>query len=126
VGQSAPSIEAGCGGQHRQRFSSGQISAKSGQSGRVVLPQHRSQRVQLPHSRPDHRLMGPGSDLDVLGNLSVAGDRAVVRPVQPDDLSQQMRIALIRLRPRGGPASAPGSALGVPPGARRATCGGRR
>jgi hypothetical protein len=32
--------------------------------------------------------MGPGSDLDVLGNLSVPGDRAVVRPVQPDDLSQ--------------------------------------
>ena len=46
--------------------------------------------------------MGPGGDLDVLGDLTVAGDRAVMRPVQPDDLGQQMRIRRIGLRPRRG------------------------
>jgi hypothetical protein len=29
-------------------------------------------------------------DLDVFGELAVAGDRAMMCPVQPDDLSQQM------------------------------------
>jgi hypothetical protein len=48
--------------------------------------------------------MGAGRDLDVFGELAVAGDRAVMRPVQPDDLSQQMRIGGIRLRPRRGMA----------------------
>ena len=28
-------------------------------------------------------------DLDVFGELAVAGDRAMMCPVQPDDLSQQ-------------------------------------
>ena len=46
--------------------------------------------------------MRPGGDLDVLGDLTVAGDPAVMRPVQPDDLGQQMRIRRIRLRPRRG------------------------
>ena len=43
--------------------------------------------------------MGAGGDLDVLSDLTVAGDRAMVRPVQPDDLSQQMRVGLVGLRP---------------------------
>ena len=46
--------------------------------------------------------MGAGGDLDVLGELAVAGDRAMMRPVLPDELSQQMRIGRIRLRPRRG------------------------
>jgi hypothetical protein len=36
--------------------------------------------------------MRPGRDLDVFGDLAVAGDPAVMRPIQPDDLGQQMRI----------------------------------
>ena len=44
--------------------------------------------------------MGPGRDLDMLGELGVPSDRAVMRPVHPDDLSQQMSIRGIRLRPR--------------------------
>ncbi len=48
--------------------------------------------------------MRPGGDLDVFGDLTVTGDPAVVRPIQPDDLGQQMRIARIRLRPRRGMA----------------------
>jgi hypothetical protein len=53
--------------------------------------------------------MGAGGDLDVLGELAVAGDRAMMRPVQPDALSQQMRIRGIRLRPRRGmPLPIPG------------------
>ena len=46
--------------------------------------------------------MGPGGDLDVLGDLRVPGDRAVMGPVQPDDLGQQMRIRGVGLRPRRG------------------------
>jgi hypothetical protein len=34
--------------------------------------------------------MGAGGNLDVLGELAAAGDPAMMRPVQPDDLSQQM------------------------------------
>jgi len=34
--------------------------------------------------------MGPGRNLDVLSDLRIAGDRAVMRPVQPDNLGQQM------------------------------------
>lgn len=37
--------------------------------------------------------MGAGRDLDVFGDLAVTGDPAVMRPIQPDDLGQQMRIA---------------------------------
>jgi hypothetical protein len=33
------------------------------------------------------------------GDLGVAGDPAVMRPIQPDDLGQQMRIRGIGLRP---------------------------
>jgi len=39
--------------------------------------------------------MGAGSDLDVFGELAVVGDPAVMRPVPPDDLGQQMRIRCI-------------------------------
>jgi len=78
-----PVVRGRCGGQHRHRFSSGQISAEGRQGGRVIVPQ----RVHLPHSGPDHRLMGAGGNLDVLGELAVAGDRAMMHPVQPDDLS---------------------------------------
>jgi len=108
-GEPAPLVRGWCGGQHRQRLSSGQIGPEGGQGGRVILPQQRSQRVHLPHSRPDHRLMGAGGDLEVLGDFTVAGDRAMMRPVQPDNLSRRMRIGGIRLRPRGGvPFSIPG------------------
>jgi hypothetical protein len=48
--------------------------------------------------------MRPSCDLDVFGDLAVAGDPAVMRPIQSDDLGQQMRIAWIRLRPRRGMA----------------------
>jgi hypothetical protein len=43
--------------------------------------------------------MGAGRGLDVFGDLGVAGDPAVMRPIQPDDLGQQMRVRGIRLRP---------------------------
>jgi hypothetical protein len=46
--------------------------------------------------------MRPSCDLDMFGDLTVAGDPAVMRPIQPDDLGQQMRIRRIRLRPRRG------------------------
>jgi hypothetical protein len=36
--------------------------------------------------------MRPGCDLDVFSDLAVTGDPAVMRPIQPDDLSEQMRI----------------------------------
>ena len=48
--------------------------------------------------------MRPSRDLDVFGDLAVAGDLAVMRPIQPDDLGQQMSIRRIRLRPRRGMA----------------------
>ena len=44
--------------------------------------------------------MSPRGQLDRLGLRRVPGGRAVMRPVQPDDLSQQMRIRGVRLRPR--------------------------
>jgi hypothetical protein len=43
--------------------------------------------------------MGTGGDLDVLGDLAVAGDGPVMRPVQPDDLGQQMPIRGVGLGP---------------------------
>jgi len=46
--------------------------------------------------------MGAGRDLDVFGALTVAGDPAVMRPIQPNDLGEQMSIRGIRLRPRRG------------------------
>jgi hypothetical protein len=46
--------------------------------------------------------MGAGGDLDVFGDLAVAGDPAVMRPVQSDALGEQMRIRGIRLRPGRG------------------------
>jgi hypothetical protein len=46
--------------------------------------------------------MGPSCDLEMFGDLAVAGDPAVMRSIQPNDLGQQMRITRIRLRPRRG------------------------
>jgi hypothetical protein len=48
--------------------------------------------------------MRPSCDLDMFGDLAVASDPAVMRPIQPDDLGQQMRIRGIRLRPGRGMA----------------------
>ena len=44
--------------------------------------------------------MCPGGDLDLLGELAVTGDRAVMRSVQPNDLGEHMRVHRIGLRPR--------------------------
>jgi hypothetical protein len=46
--------------------------------------------------------VGPGDQLDRLGPTRVAGQPTVVRPVQPDDLGQQMRVSRIGLRPGRG------------------------
>jgi len=43
--------------------------------------------------------VGAGGDLDVLGDFAVACDLAVVGPVQPDDLGEQVRVGAIGLRP---------------------------
>jgi hypothetical protein len=48
----------------------------------------------------DEPRMGPSCDLDVFGDLIVAGDPAAMYPIQ--DLGQQMGIRGIRLRARGG------------------------
>jgi hypothetical protein len=50
--------------------------------------------------------VGPGQDLDRLGQLAVAGDRAVVVPVGPDQVGQDLGIPGIGLGPRGGMAVA--------------------
>jgi hypothetical protein len=52
--------------------------------------------------RGDHAIVAKTGERMGSGDLTVAGDRVMMRPVQPDDLGQQMRIALIRLRSRGG------------------------
>ncbi len=44
--------------------------------------------------------MRPRRQPDLLGQHTVTGRRAVVRPVQPHDLGQHMRITGVRLRPR--------------------------
>jgi hypothetical protein len=49
--------------------------------------------------------MRPSCDLDMFGDLAVAGDPAMMRPIQPDNLGEQMRIRGIRLRPPTGNAA---------------------
>lgn len=49
---------------------------------------------------PDHALMRPRDHLDVFGDVAVPGDRPVMRPVQPDQLGQYMRITPVALQPR--------------------------
>lgn len=44
--------------------------------------------------------MRPSCNLDMFGDLTVAGDPAVMHPIQPDDLGEQMGIRGVRLRPR--------------------------
>ena len=46
--------------------------------------------------------MRPGRRLHLLGDVAVAGDRAVMVAVQPDDLGEHMRITWVGLRPRRG------------------------
>jgi hypothetical protein len=58
--------------------------------------------------------MGACHQLDGLGLRGVAGQGAVVRPVQPHDLSQQMSVTSIGLRPgRGVPFPVAGYRHGV-------------
>jgi hypothetical protein len=45
--------------------------------------------------------VGPGQDLDRLGQLAVASDWAVVVPVGADQVGQDLGIASIGLGPRG-------------------------
>ena len=59
----------------------------------VVLAQHRAQRVGLALPRPDHRLVGLGDDLDVLGDRGVPGDRAVMIPIETDKLGEHVGVA---------------------------------
>jgi len=65
----------------------------------VALPQQAAQLVQLALAGPDQTLVGPGQDLDRLGQLAVAGDRAVVVPVGPDQVGQDLGIGSIGLAP---------------------------
>ena len=101
LGQSSPGLRRRGGGEDRQRVAAGQVGER-GQRGRVELPQRRPQRVHLGLPGPDHRLMRPSRRLHVLGDVAVAGDRAVMVPVQPDDLGEHMRITRVGLRPRRG------------------------
>ena len=80
----------------------GELTRRYNRIPKYVASQQRPQCVHLPHPRPNHALMRPSCDLDMFGDLAVAGDPAVMRPIQPDDLGQQMRIRGIRLRPRRG------------------------
>ena len=95
LGQPPSLLRRRRGGQDRQRIPISQVGAERHQRGRVVLPQQRPQRVDLPDPGPDHRLMRPGRDLDMLSDLGVPSDRAVMGPVQPDHLGQQMRITRV-------------------------------
>jgi len=53
---------------------------------------------------PDEALVGTGDQLDRLGELGVAGDRAVVVTIGPNQIREHLGIAGIGLGARGGAA----------------------
>lgn len=88
--------------QHRQGLGVGQLCAKGGQRGRVELPKGIAQPVDLALTGPDQRLVGAGEDLDRLGQLRVASDRAVMVAISADQIGQHPRIPTVGLGPGGG------------------------
>jgi hypothetical protein len=69
-------------------------------------PQQAAELVDLPSAGPDQALVGAGQDLDRLGQLAVAGDGAVVVPVGPDQVGQDLGVPGIGLGARDGVAVA--------------------
>ena len=63
------------------------------------LPQRAAEPQQLPGPVPDQTLVGAGDQLHRFGLGAVAGDRAVMVAVEPDDLGQHMRVAGVAFRP---------------------------
>ena len=90
----------GCRSKDGEGVTAGEVVAERFERGRVALPQQRAQRVRraLPH--PDHRLVRPRRQPDLLGQHTVTSRWTVVGPVKPDDLSEDVRIAGVGLRPR--------------------------
>lgn len=84
--------------QHRQGITARHL-AEHGQCGGVELPQRRTQSTGLPLPRPDQILMRPGQGFHCLGQLAVAGDRAVVLPIGTHQVGQDLRFPGIAFRP---------------------------
>jgi hypothetical protein len=76
-------------------------------------PQQAAELVDLPSAGPDQALVGAGQDLDRLGQLAVAGDGAVVVPVGPDQVGQDLGV------PGIGPGARDGVAVAVAAGGQR-------
>jgi hypothetical protein len=85
--------------EHGQGVAAAHLGAEGGQRPRVELSQQAAELVDLPSAGPDQALVGAGQDLDRLGQLAVAGDGAVVVPVGPDQVGQDLGIGSIGLAP---------------------------
>src|SRR4029453_9746261 len=69
-------------------------------------PQQAAELVDLPSAGPDQAPGGGGQNLDRLGQLAVTSDRAVVVPVGPDQVGQDLGVPCIGLGTRNGVAVA--------------------
>jgi hypothetical protein len=85
--------------EHGQGVAAAQVATDGGQRPGVELPQQAAQLVELALAGPDQALVGPGQDLDRLGQGAVAGDWAVVVAVGPDQVGQDLGISSIGLGP---------------------------
>ena len=65
-----------------------------------VLPKGAAQAQQVAGAVPDQRLVRAGDQLQRLTVLGVTSHRPVVRTVQPNDLSQDVRVPGVAVRPR--------------------------
>ena len=66
---------------------------------RKGLPQRRTQPQNLAGPVPDQRLVSPSSHLHRLSQRGITSHLPMMGTVQPDDLSQDVRITGIGLRP---------------------------
>jgi hypothetical protein len=99
-GQPSRAVGIACSGQQLERVRSVEVGERLERCGEE-LPQRRAQPQHMPAAFPDQALVGARDQLDRLGLLGVAGQRAVVSSVDADDLGQHVRVAGIRLRTRG-------------------------
>ena len=98
-GQPGRRGRVGGDGQQVQRIGGGQVLERV-QRGGEELPQRVTQPLHVAGPFPDQRLMRPGDDLDRLGQLGVAGDRAQLVRIGAHHVGQHVRVGRVALRTR--------------------------
>jgi len=93
----------GCGGRGRtlkqlDRFGRAEV-IEGLQRGGEELAQCRAQSQHVALPVPNQTLMRPRDDLDGFGKVAVSGQRSVPIAVQPNQVSQNVRVTTVALRP---------------------------